>query len=353
MVPEIVVATASSPVFPSASPTCGNEVAAATPSASLSAAAAGQILADVAKSAEPRAHTALCGAAQLRSARSLDGYFLGTLLNLLGSAAYVVLDWVPISPGPDLYATYVTLAAVFLADALLFASLWRAGGGCALRAWRAGAGTPLEASAEAANVGSSFIYLAATVLARYGDPNLFATFVLQLLATLLFVAEAVLYAAAWRAAAAADGAARAAAGAPPRAPRRGCCAPRDVYLHANALNVLAASAYAACAIAMTAVIAQAGGEAALIASGRAVSRGVGRMPAASLLAIGLVCAAMDIVYLLSAVLFCAAWSRDLSDAEEDGRVAQAKEEEEAAGGGAGGCAVATPAVLAADAPELA
>jgi hypothetical protein len=105
--------------------------------------------------------------------------------------------------------------------------------------------------------------------------------------------------------------------------------------------VLAACAYAACAIAMIAVIALAGGEAALIASGRAVSRGVGRMPAASLLAVGLVCAAMDIVYLVSAVLFCAAWWRDLSDAEEDGRAAK---EEVAAG------AAAHAAVLAADAP---
>jgi hypothetical protein len=83
-------------------------------------------------------------------------------------------------------------------------------------------------------------------------------------------------------------------------------------MHANALNVIAAAIYAACATANLA----------LYSTNTLLVRGAGRLPiGVSAPGIGTACIVADFIYLVESLLFTLAWLRDVEEEEEEAEAA--------------------------------
>ena len=311
--------------------------------------------------------------ARARLARG-DAYALGNAAFVLGSAAYCVLDLLP-PVGPFLDdALLVGLAALFVADALLYLRAWGGplvgrgpclgvvcgggGGGGGVSGVSGGSGgkaragdddvddgpTHLDLAAEWVNVAAASIYLAATVAGLLttstdvGVLQLALIYSLQGLSSVLFLVDALLYAASWRASAAAaadvsaggsasgkgggggDGGGGGSGGGGGGGGGRGCgvaCAPLlDPFFLAHTLNVLPATAYAVCGVASLALFVReaAGGRAADRYEDNRNVRGrliAGAEPPE----IEVTCIAADFGYLACSLLTVASWWTE-ADAEE-------------------------------------
>jgi hypothetical protein len=296
--------------------------------------------------------------ARARLARG-DAYALGNAAFVLGSAAYCALDLLP-PVGPFLDdALLVGLAALFVADALLYLRAWGGplvgrgpclGGSCGSGSSGGGGGkaeagdaevddgpTHLDLAAEWINVSAATIYLAATVaglLTPSTDvavPQLALIYSLQGLSSLLFLVDALLYAASWHASAAAAADASTGGGASGKGEGGGgggggggsdagiggaCSLLLDPFLLAHILNVLPATAYAVCGVASLALFVHeaAGGRAADRYEDNRNVRGrliAGAEPPE----IELTCIAADFFYLACSLFTVAAWWTE-ADAEE-------------------------------------
>ena len=294
--------------------------------------------------------------ARARLARG-DAYALGNAAFVLGSAAYCALDLLP-PVGPFLDdALLVGLAALFVADALLYLRAWGGplvGRGPCLGVGSGGGGgsaqagdddvddgpTHLELAAEWVNVAAASIYLAATVaglLTPSTDvavPQLALIYSLQGLSSVLFLVDALLYAASWRASAAA--AADVSAGGGASGKGKGgdggggggglACAPLlDPFLLAHTLNVLPATAYAVCGVASLALFVReaAGGRAADRYEDNRNVRGrliAGAEPPE----IEVTCIAADFCYLACSLLTVASWWTEADAEESEGEAAAGK-----------------------------